>query len=173
MASTDPVLCFTCKKDFSKGRNPQIVVCCSCKELVHRVCLPENLSPQEYVRLKKNNKVLDFECILCYAKKHGVKSSVSRKRKAPAKKPEPRPKKATTKPQQLLVNAPMIGVRIVASTPLDEVIRPTPQMAVSPIEVLVTSLAQVTITHQVTISPADEIHLADWSSRFFPSCSCT
>ncbi|EFX81079.1 hypothetical protein DAPPUDRAFT_102590 [Daphnia pulex] len=60
----------------------------------------------------------------------------------------------------------MIGVRIVASTPLDEVIRPTPQTAVSPIEVLVTSLAQVTITHQVTISPADEIHLAEWSSRF-------
>jgi hypothetical protein len=100
MASRDPVLCFTCKKDFSKGRNPQIVVCCSCKELVHRVCLPENLSPQEYVRLKKNNKVLDFECILCYAKKHGVKSSVSRKRKAPAKKPEPRTNKATTRPQQ-------------------------------------------------------------------------
>jgi hypothetical protein len=137
------------------------------------VCLPEKLSPREYVWLKKNNEVLDFECVLCYAKKHGVKSPVSRKRKAPAKKPEPRPKKATTKPQQLLVNAPMIGVRIVASTPLDEVIRPTPQMAVSPIEVLVTSLAQVTITHQVTISPADEIHLADWSSRFFPSCSCT
>ncbi len=70
-------------------------------------------------------------------------------------------------PQQLLVNAPMIGVRIVASTPLDEVIRPTPQTAVSPIEVLVTSLAQVTITHQVTINTyADEIHLEEWSSRF-------
>jgi hypothetical protein len=57
-----------------KGRNPQIVPCCVCKEYVHRTCLAQTLTSTEYVRIKKYKEAFELECCSCFARKHGTTS---------------------------------------------------------------------------------------------------
>ena len=94
-ASPIAVLCSTCKVE-CKGRNPQIVPCCVCKEYVRRTCLPETLTSTEYVRMKKYKEAFELEWCSCFARKHGTTSPSivsKRKRQAAVKKTTEPPSK--------------------------------------------------------------------------------
>ena len=108
MASNN--VCDTCKVAF-RGRNPQIVACCECKLVVHRTCLPENLTSTDYVRMKKYKEAFEFKCVKCFARHHGCTSPsvVTRKRKA-TKPTEPSSKRNVKSQNQLmLMNVLMVA----------------------------------------------------------------
>ncbi|EFX71822.1 hypothetical protein DAPPUDRAFT_111356 [Daphnia pulex] len=47
------------------GCKPQIIECVSCRGLMHRQCMPTSLSSTEYVRMKKDREVFNFQCVKC------------------------------------------------------------------------------------------------------------
>jgi hypothetical protein len=83
---------YTCKVAF-RGRNPQIVACCVWNEVVHRTCLPEELTSTDYVRMKKYKEAFNFKCTVCFGRLYGTTSPNTLKRKA---KKQPALKKTET-----------------------------------------------------------------------------
>jgi hypothetical protein len=171
MASND--VCDTCKVAF-RGRNPQIVACCECKLVVHRTCVPENLTSTDYVRMKKYKEAFEFKCVKCFARHHGCTSPsvVTRKRKAtkptePSSKrqrqvPEPIPPSvARTRPSAIVLSSRQETVQtvVVTSTPLDPLVSPI-------LPILPSVSVSVGMSLNFVITPSDHEQLVDWSSRY-------
>ncbi len=174
-----------------RGRNPQIVACCECKLVVHRTCLPENLTSTDYVRMKKYKEAFEFKCVKCFARHHGCTSPsvVTRKRKAtnstePSSKrqrqvPEPIPPSvARTRPTAIVPSSRLESVArtrpsaIVLSSRQETVqtvvVTFTPlDPLVSPILPILPSLSvSVGMSLNFVITPSDHEQLVDWSSRY-------
>ena len=67
--------CFTCKGIF-RGRNPQIVECSVCKNILHRSCLPQ---------LIKQQFNCSYQCVKCFVPPPTKKKRTQKKKVSPLK----------------------------------------------------------------------------------------